>query len=87
MLARLANPLGVSTILTLNFENLIEQAFLATQNPLTVYAVGWLPKKLQCEILTRRACSLLSGLQQQRLNAMPSADFRSAPSNLTRFYQ
>lgn len=39
MLARLANPLGVGTIVTLNFEDLIEQAFLDIQNPLTVYAV------------------------------------------------
>ena len=39
MLARLANPLGVNTIITLNFEDLIEQAFMEVQNPLTVYAV------------------------------------------------
>lgn len=39
MLARLANPLGVNTIITLNFEDLIEQAFQEVQNPLTVYAV------------------------------------------------
>ncbi|MCC9600737.1 SIR2 family protein [Stieleria sp. JC731] len=39
MLARLANPLGINTIVTLNFDDLLEQAFAETGSPLTVYGV------------------------------------------------
>ena len=39
MLARLASPLRISTVITLNFEDLIEQAFEEIGNFLTVYAV------------------------------------------------
>ncbi len=39
MLARLAGPLGINTVLTLNFEDLIEKAFADVGNILTVYGV------------------------------------------------
>lgn len=41
MLARLSGPLRINTILTLNFEDLIEKAFEEVGNILTVYAVHY----------------------------------------------